>query len=167
MSDASTRRAMAGSSRRSMTRRSGSRNSPSKLIDGARLARCGRRRAAGRSLRGWATWGHCSGRTVAGTLGAVESAAIACRHEHGCSSCQPALKQPNELTRPGPPPAGTTGLIFDCDGTLADTMPAHYKAWTAMLGRYGIPFPEPRFYAMGGMPTARSFAYSRPTRAWT
>jgi HAD superfamily hydrolase (TIGR01509 family) len=52
------------------------------------------------------------------------------------------------------PPPGTTGLIFDCDGTLADTMPAHYKAWTAMLGRYGIPFPEPRFYAMGGMPTA-------------
>jgi HAD superfamily hydrolase (TIGR01509 family) len=33
-------------------------------------------------------------------------------------------------------------------------MPAHYKAWTAMLGRYDIPFPEPRFYAMGGMPTA-------------
>ena len=52
------------------------------------------------------------------------------------------------------PPAGTTGLIFDCDGTLADTMPAHYRAWTAMLDRYGIPFPEPRFYAMGGMPTA-------------
>src|SRR4029450_4385910 len=51
-------------------------------------------------------------------------------------------------------PSGTTGLIFDCDGTLADTMPAHYKAWTAMLGKYGIPFPEPRFYAMGGMPTA-------------
>ena len=53
------------------------------------------------------------------------------------------------------PPPGTTGLIFDCDGTLADTMPAHYKAWTAMLGRYGIPFPEARFYAMGGMPTAQ------------
>jgi beta-phosphoglucomutase family hydrolase len=53
------------------------------------------------------------------------------------------------------PPPGTTGLIFDCDGTLADTMPAHYKAWTAMLGRFGIPFPEPRFYAMGGMPTAQ------------
>src|SRR5215211_1805181 len=53
------------------------------------------------------------------------------------------------------PPAGTAGLIFDCDGTLADTMPAHYKAWTAMLGKYDIPFPEPRFYAMGGMPTAQ------------
>lgn len=51
-------------------------------------------------------------------------------------------------------PPGTAALIFDCDGTLADTMPAHYKAWTAMLGRFNIPFPEPRFYAMGGMPTA-------------
>jgi beta-phosphoglucomutase family hydrolase len=52
-------------------------------------------------------------------------------------------------------PAGTSALIFDCDGTLADTMPAHYRAWTAMLDRYGIPFPETRFYALGGMPTAR------------
>jgi HAD superfamily hydrolase (TIGR01509 family) len=51
-------------------------------------------------------------------------------------------------------PPDVAGLIFDCDGTLADTMPAHYKAWTAMLGRFNIPFPEPRFYAMGGMPTA-------------
>ncbi len=52
------------------------------------------------------------------------------------------------------PPAGTAGLIFDCDGTLADTMPAHYKAWRALLDRFDIPFPEARFYAMGGMPTA-------------
>src|SRR5262245_46541666 len=52
------------------------------------------------------------------------------------------------------PPDGTTALIFDCDGTLADTMPAHYKAWTGMLRKYGIPFPAPRFYGMGGMPTA-------------
>ena len=62
---------------------------------------------------------------------------------------------PMNCTHTWSPPAGTTGLIFDCDGTLADTMPAHYKAWTAMLGRHGIPFPEPRFYAMGGMPTAQ------------
>jgi HAD superfamily hydrolase (TIGR01549 family) len=53
------------------------------------------------------------------------------------------------------PPVGTRALIFDCDGTLADTMPVHYKAWLAMLGKYGIPFPEPRFYALGGMPTAQ------------
>jgi beta-phosphoglucomutase family hydrolase len=53
------------------------------------------------------------------------------------------------------PPVGTRALIFDCDGTLADTMPVHYKAWLAMLGKYGIPFPEPRFYALGGMPTSQ------------
>lgn len=53
------------------------------------------------------------------------------------------------------PPAGTRGLIFDCDGTLADTMPVHYRAWTAMLNRHGIPFPETRFYELGGVPTAQ------------
>lgn len=53
------------------------------------------------------------------------------------------------------PPAGTRGLIFDCDGTLADTMPVHYRAWTAMLTRHGIPFPETRFYELGGVPTAQ------------
>jgi HAD superfamily hydrolase (TIGR01509 family) len=44
-------------------------------------------------------------------------------------------------------------LIFDCDGTLADTMPAHYRAWVAVLEPHGIPFPEERFYALGGTPT--------------
>jgi HAD superfamily hydrolase (TIGR01509 family) len=52
-------------------------------------------------------------------------------------------------------PPNATALIFDCDGTLADTMPSHFRAWTAVLGRYGIPFPESRFYQLGGMPTAR------------
>lgn len=50
-------------------------------------------------------------------------------------------------------PPGTTALIFDCDGTLADTMPIHFKAWTAMLGRHGFSFPETRFYELGGVPT--------------
>lgn len=53
------------------------------------------------------------------------------------------------------PPADTAALIFDCDGTLADTMPIHYRAWTAMLGRYDIPFSEEKFYSLGGMPTSR------------
>ncbi len=44
-------------------------------------------------------------------------------------------------------------LIFDCDGTLADTMPAHHRAWLDSLRPYGIPFPEERFYGLGGMPT--------------
>jgi len=44
-------------------------------------------------------------------------------------------------------------LIFDCDGTLTDSMPLHYVAWRRTLDRYGIEFPEARFYAMGGVPT--------------
>ena len=45
-------------------------------------------------------------------------------------------------------------LIFDCDGTLADTMPAHYQAWVASLHSFGADFSEEKFYAMGGMPSA-------------
>jgi beta-phosphoglucomutase family hydrolase len=44
-------------------------------------------------------------------------------------------------------------LIFDCDGTLTDSMPLHYVAWHQTLQRHGIDFPEERFYAMGGVPT--------------
>jgi beta-phosphoglucomutase family hydrolase len=45
------------------------------------------------------------------------------------------------------------GLIFDCDGTLADTMPFHWRAWQTVTTRYGIVFPEERFYALGGVPS--------------
>ena len=53
------------------------------------------------------------------------------------------------------PPGDFAAYIFDCDGTLADTMPTHYKAWLAALGEHGQDFPEAMFYEMGGMPTAR------------
>jgi HAD superfamily hydrolase (TIGR01509 family) len=49
----------------------------------------------------------------------------------------------------------TRAFIFDLDGTLADTMPSHYVAWTAIAGRHGLTFPEARFYALGGVPTAK------------
>ena len=44
-------------------------------------------------------------------------------------------------------------LLFDCDGTLADTMPAHYRAWLHVTEAHGIAFDEDRFYSMGGRPT--------------
>ena len=44
-------------------------------------------------------------------------------------------------------------LIFDCDGTLADTMPLHWQAWQTVTQRYGLLFPEDRFYRMGGVPS--------------
>ncbi len=43
-------------------------------------------------------------------------------------------------------------LIFDCDGTLADSMPAHYRTWKETLARHGIPLTRERFYALGGVP---------------
>lgn len=47
------------------------------------------------------------------------------------------------------------GLIFDCDGTLADTMPLHYVAWHKTLSVRGVIFDEDRFYAMAGQPTVK------------
>jgi beta-phosphoglucomutase-like phosphatase (HAD superfamily) len=36
------------------------------------------------------------------------------------------------------------GYIFDCDGTLADTMPLHYRAWTRIVAELGGTFPIER-----------------------
>jgi beta-phosphoglucomutase family hydrolase len=44
------------------------------------------------------------------------------------------------------------GLIFDMDGTLADTMPTHFVAWSRSMREHGIEFSEERFYALGGVP---------------
>jgi len=44
-------------------------------------------------------------------------------------------------------------LIFDCDGTLADTMPAHYRAWAAMLAGHRLAFTEMQFYGLAGVPS--------------
>lgn len=54
-------------------------------------------------------------------------------------------------------PHGTFGgYIFDCDGTLVDSMPAHHEAWKLALAEFGHPgiFPEEIFYSLGGVPTA-------------
>jgi beta-phosphoglucomutase family hydrolase len=45
------------------------------------------------------------------------------------------------------------GLIFDCDGTLADTMPLHWRAWQMVTQRHSLYFPEDRFYSLGGVPS--------------
>ncbi len=45
------------------------------------------------------------------------------------------------------------GIIFDCDGTVADTMPAHWLAWKTVADRHQFEFSEERFYALGGVPS--------------
>jgi HAD superfamily hydrolase (TIGR01509 family) len=53
-------------------------------------------------------------------------------------------------------PNGTfKAYLFDCDGTIADSMPLHYVAWKKALGEHGCEFPEDVFYAWGGMPTVQ------------
>jgi beta-phosphoglucomutase family hydrolase len=44
-------------------------------------------------------------------------------------------------------------LIFDVDGTLADSMPIHYQAWKKTSERCGISFSESQFYELAGVPT--------------
>jgi beta-phosphoglucomutase-like phosphatase (HAD superfamily) len=50
---------------------------------------------------------------------------------------------------PLPPPQG---IIFDCDGTLADTMPLHWRTWQVIATRHGFRLPQDRFYSLGGVP---------------
>jgi len=52
-------------------------------------------------------------------------------------------------------PPHVRGLVFDCDGTIADTMPLHYEAWVAALDEHRVDFPEAMFYELAGVPTAR------------
>ncbi len=42
-------------------------------------------------------------------------------------------------------------LIFDCDGTLADTMPTHMKAWIKSLKEFGGTFSFEFFDSLKGM----------------
>lgn len=54
------------------------------------------------------------------------------------------------------PKSGYKAVIFDLDGTLVDSMPAHFEAWCEALATNGAPkdvFPEDVFYSMGGRPT--------------
>jgi len=42
--------------------------------------------------------------------------------------------------------------LFDCDGTIVDSMPLHYVAWKTVLSDWGCEFDEKLFYSWGGMP---------------
>ena len=53
------------------------------------------------------------------------------------------------------------GYIFDCDGTLADTMPLHFQAWKRVLAEHGMTFSEAFFYELGGRPTELIFELLR------
>jgi len=50
-------------------------------------------------------------------------------------------------------PGGTEGLIFDLDGTLADTMPLHFQAWLHACRSYGIECERRKMMEYAGLST--------------
>ena len=58
-------------------------------------------------------------------------------------------------TQPLPVYDDVAAAIFDCDGTLADTMPLHYAAWVQALTERDAEMSEATFYALAGAPTLR------------
>lgn len=51
-------------------------------------------------------------------------------------------------------PEGTEALIFDMDGTLVDSTPAHFAAWSQALAEIGIELDRDRFQGLFGKTTA-------------
>jgi len=47
-------------------------------------------------------------------------------------------------------------LIFDLDGTLADTMPVHFWAYKNILSSYGIDFTPELFVTLAGVPAIQT-----------
>jgi HAD superfamily hydrolase (TIGR01509 family) len=52
------------------------------------------------------------------------------------------------------PPGSFGAYLFDCDGTIVDSMPLHYMAWKKALAEWNCAFDEQLFYAWGGTPVA-------------
>jgi len=50
------------------------------------------------------------------------------------------------------PPGEFDAYIFDCDGTIANSMPLHFAAWCEELSRHGVDFSEQLFYDWAGIP---------------
>lgn len=69
---------------------------------------------------------------------------LALRALHGGS---PLNHQPTRMT--------IEALIFDCDGTLTESMYAHYVAWRTVLAEYHMELNEQRFYSFSGTPSRR------------
>lgn len=61
----------------------------------------------------------------------------------------------NELIVPFPPYAA---LIFDCDGTLANTLPVHCQIWIAAFRKFGAEVSEAWYYERTGLPAGALIA---------
>ncbi len=71
------------------------------------------------------------------------------------SSALPPAARPFTLPLP---PGEFKAYLFDCDGTVVDSMPLHYLAWRRALDAVHCEFPEELFYAWGGKPVDQILA---------
>ncbi len=56
-------------------------------------------------------------------------------------------------------PAGAfQAYLFDCNGTIADSISLHYVVWRSALVEWNCDFPEELFYAWSGFPVAEIIA---------
>jgi len=62
------------------------------------------------------------------------------------------MKEPKSSMKLPIPAGDFRAYLFDCDGTVADSMPLHYIAWTKALAEWNCPFDEQLFYEWGGKP---------------
>lgn len=51
------------------------------------------------------------------------------------------------------------GLIFDLDGTIADTMPVHFSVYRDILLDYGVDFTPEIFATLAGIPAVGTFEH--------
>lgn len=56
-------------------------------------------------------------------------------------------------------PAPAYGYIFDFDGVLVDSMPAHFASYREALAEVGVPIDEARFYYQAGMTGREQIRY--------
>jgi beta-phosphoglucomutase family hydrolase len=68
------------------------------------------------------------------------------------------MKESFSLMKLKLPEGDFRAYLFDCDGTIADSMPLHYKAWKKALAEYGCTYDEDMFYAWGGKPVRKIIA---------
>lgn len=74
-----------------------------------------------------------------------------------CARARFGLSYRKTMSKAPPPPivlpeGDFQGFIFDCDGTLADSMPPHYRAWRYAFEKHGakFDFTWDLFYSMAG-----------------
>ncbi|MDX2240731.1 MAG: HAD hydrolase-like protein [Leptolyngbyaceae cyanobacterium bins.302] len=78
--------------------------------------------------------------------------------QYQCSSSTTPISDKvtlNELIAPYPPYAG---LIFDCDGTIAHTLPVHCQIWITTFRKFGAEVSEAWYYDRTGLSASELIA---------